>query len=76
VRLAIVRAFKDGESTASGRPFKSFADLIKELVRTDLLDGGDLSDLQQNVSNGLSWQSPNAVVITDEQVRQLKLQPV
>jgi hypothetical protein len=38
VRVAIVRSFKNGESTVSGRPFKSFADLRKELIRTNLLD--------------------------------------
>jgi hypothetical protein len=40
------------------------------------MDSRDLSDLEQNVSKDLSWLSPNAVAITDEQVKQMKLQPV
>jgi hypothetical protein len=76
VRFAIARHSKTGESTVSARLFKGLDGVQEELARVDLLSRADSNDLQQNLCNGLSWESANLISFTDEQLMKLKLQPI
>jgi len=71
VRLAVLR---DGKMFA--RPFNNVNELEREVLRTGALSTAHLSDLQQKFNSWASWQSPDPVTITDEQIKQLKLQRV
>ena len=68
VRLAVV----DG-GTTFGRSFDSWAKLRMELLRANVLSPAHLTHAEENFYRGESWQSPDTVPMTDEQMNEMKL---
>ena len=69
VRLAVVM---DGE-IPFGRPFDSWNELRTELLRANVLSPAYLTHAEDNFCRGESWQSPDTVPMTDEQMKELQL---
>jgi hypothetical protein len=70
VRFAVVG---DGGTTALGRSFGSWAKLRMELLLANVLSPAYLNQAEEKFYRGQSWQSPDAVPMTDEQLKELKL---
>jgi hypothetical protein len=70
VRFAVV---VDGGTTAFGRSFGSWAKLRMELLRANVLSPSHLTHAEENFYRGESWQSPDTVPMTDEQMKEMKL---
>ena len=71
VRFAVV---VDGGTAAFGRSFDSWAVLRMELLRANVLSPAYLTHAEDNFFyRGESWQSPDTVPMTDEQMKEMKL---
>ena len=70
VRFAVV---VDGGTTAFGRSFGSWAKLRMELLLANVLSPAYLNHAEENFYKGESWQSPDTVPMTDEQMKEMKL---
>ena len=70
VRFAVV---VDGGTIPFGRPFDSWAKLRMELLRANVLSPAYLTHAEDNFNRGESWQSPDTVPMTDEQMKEMKL---
>ena len=70
VRFAVV---VDGGTAAFGRSFDSWAVLRMELLRANVLSPAYLTHAEDNFYRGESWQSPDTVPMTDEQMKEMKL---
>jgi hypothetical protein len=70
VRFAVV---VDGGTTAFGRSFDSWAKLRMELLLANVLSPAYLNHAEEKFYKGESWQSPDKVPMTDEQLKELKL---
>jgi hypothetical protein len=68
VRFAVV---VDGGTF--GRSFGSWAKLRMELLRANVLSPAYLTHAEDNFYRGESWQSPDTVPMTDEQMKELQL---
>ncbi|PYV66600.1 MAG: hypothetical protein DMG96_41925 [Acidobacteria bacterium] len=69
VRFAVV----DGGTTAFSCSFDSWAKLRMELLRANVLSPAYLSQAEDKFYRGESWQSPDTVPMTDEQMKEMKL---
>jgi hypothetical protein len=69
VRFAVVVV--DGGTF--GRSFGSWAKLRMELLRANVLSPAHLTHAEENFYRGESWQSPDTVPMTDEQMMEMKL---
>src|SRR5439155_20437478 len=69
VRFAVV----DGGTTAFSCSFDSCAKLRMELLRANVLSPAYLSQAEDKFYRGESWQSPDTVPMTDEQMKEMKL---
>jgi hypothetical protein len=56
-----------------GRSFDSWAKLRMELLRANVLSPAHLIRAEENFYRGESWQSPDTVPMTDEQMKEMKL---
>ena len=70
VRFAVV---VDGGTTAFGRSFGSWAKLRMELLCANVLSPAHLTHAEEKFYRGESWQSPDTVPMTDEQMKEMKL---
>jgi len=72
--IAKLTSEKEGDgTTAFGRSFGSWAKLRMELLRANVLSPAHLTHAEENFYRGESWQSPDTVPMTDEQMKEMKL---
>ena len=60
-------------TTAFGRSFGSWGKLRMELLLANVLSPAYLNHAEENFYRGESWQSPDTVPMTDEQIKEMKL---
>ena len=60
-------------TTAFGRSFGSWGKLRMELLLANVLSPAYLNHAEENFYRGESWQSPDTVPMTDEQMKEMKL---
>jgi len=57
----------------AGRSFGSWASLRMELLRANVLSPAHLTHAEERFYRGESWQSPDTVPMTDQQMKEMKL---
>ena len=72
--IAKLTSEKEGDGAAAfARSFDSWAVLRMELLRANVLSPAYLTHAEDNFYRGESWQSPDTVPMTDQQMKEMKL---
>ena len=74
--LDYLRLAASNGTDAFGKNFESLDELETELSRARILRNGWMANLHQYAANGSSWDSPEPINITSEQIAGMGLQRI